>query len=311
MKALTGEHEDTEAGEDLSYQALKTNAMFLANKATGADNKEAAAEPAALAAAKELAAFNPNDVAFPVDQYYWKAATIPGGAAYSADLEHPSALPEPVKITHVKNNKGGVDQAQLDAIGTAVVSAKAELSALGAKSKGIVKKKEVPRNRALAGTFVADTYLVGAGGVRAGASAAALQNLTEIVSLAAGGGLKPEKAAAAIPAARFVKSYVEILELQLKQYTGALRDDAKAVSKIRKYGQRTQLSKTLNDVATYTDQTVFTRFLNDVKKSDPQALLDSLTEAAKPKAPPVPSREGRPALSGSGRKPLIGSRGKR
>jgi hypothetical protein len=279
MKALTDEATDTEAEDDLDYTALKLNAGYLASKAAGEDDQKASEDLGALASAKYLAKLDPASIMFPADEFHHTAAKLPSGDAYSADLSHPEALPPAAKISQVKK---GVkyDEAKLAAIGVAVGDAKAELSALGTKSKGRGKnKKEQPRNRTVAGAFVADTYLVGAGSYRAAASVLTLTGVIDTVVMAAGGNLKPNTARAALPGARAAATFTPVLEANLQAYGRALREEARAVGNIKKYRERKQLAGTLSDAAANTDD-MLGRLDKQVKLKNPAMLVEILAGKA-------------------------------
>jgi len=280
MKSLTDEAKDTEAEDDLSYTALKLNAGYLASKALGDDDDKASEDLGALAAAKYLATFDPTSIMFPADEFHHTAAKIPSGDAYSADLAHPDSLPPAAKISQVKR---GIryDEAKLADIGVGVANAKAELAGLGTKSKGRGKgKKEQPRNRTVAGTFVADTYLVGAGSYRASAAVHRLTELVDSVVLATGGNLKPSNAKAAIPGAKAAVTFTPMLEANLQAYSRVLRDDAKAVGKIKKYDRRADLAGKLTDAAANADD-MLARLDKQVKLKNPSMLVEILASKAR------------------------------
>lgn len=281
MKTVTEVGDGTESQDDLDYTALKLNASYLAGKAEGKEDEEGAQDLGALAAAKQVARFDPKTMAIPVDQYHHDAAPLPSSDAYTADLEHPTALGPPKKMIDVMKKKNqAYDPAKLTALGQAVENAKIEMAALGNKSRGIVKKKEQPRNRTLAGIFVASSYMVGGGAFRAVASAYELSQLVDGIVMGLGGKLKPNQAAAMLPAARFAKSYATLLEGHMQSYADALTAEAKGVGKIKKYDMRTEVAEKLSGIAANVNENK-TRYLGAVTQKNPQALIDALIQASK------------------------------
>lgn len=281
LKTVTEVGDDTESEDDLDYTALKLNATYLASKAEGKGDDEASHDLGALAAAKQVAAFDPKTMGIPVDQYHHNVAPLPSSEAYTADLEHPTALGPPKKMIDVMKAKNKTyDPAKLNALGIAAENAKIEMAALGNKSRGIVKKKEQPRNRTLAGIFVASSYMVGGGAFRAVASAYELSQLVDGIVMGLGGKLKPNQAAAMLPAARFAKSYATLLEGHMQAYADALTAEAKGVGKIKKYDRRTEVAEKLSAIATNVNENM-ARYFGDIAKKDPAALVDALVAAAK------------------------------
>jgi hypothetical protein len=283
MKSVTSVGEGTESEGDLDYTALKLNASYLASKAEGKDEAEASKDLGALAATKQVMSFDPRSIAIPIDQYHHDKAPLPPSDAFTADLEHPHSLGAPKTIVDVMKAKNkSFDPGKLAALGQAAENAKIEMASLGNKSRGIVKKKEQPRNRTLAGIFVAGSYEVGGGAFRAVASAFDLAQLVDAIEMSLGGKLKPQQAAAMLPTARFAKSYAVLLEQHIQAYSAALKAESRGVAKIKKYEQRAEVSSTLGKVAANVDENI-PRYLGAITKKDPQKLVDALTEAAKKK----------------------------
>jgi hypothetical protein len=283
MKTVTDVGEGTDSEDDLDYTALKLNAMYLAGKAEGKEDAENANDVGAQAAVKQLAGFDPNSIGIPVDQFHHDQAPLPSSDAYTADLEHPTSLGPPSKIVDVMKVKGkSYDPAKLTTLGQSAENAKIEMAQLGNKSRGVVKKKEQPRNRTLAGIFVANSYQVGGGALRAVASAFELSQLVDAIAIGVGGNLKPSQAQAMLPAARFAKSYAMLLEQHMQSYARALSDEAKGIGKMKKYDMRGEVTKQLTLVAGNVNENK-ERLLRGLEKKNPQALVDALTEAAKKK----------------------------
>ncbi|HWG74844.1 MAG TPA: hypothetical protein VG184_12395 [Acidimicrobiales bacterium] len=254
MKGLTEEVGGEEGASNVSYSALKVNAMYLGAKAKGASHQEASRNPAGYAALRVLAEFDPTSVRVPDDGYSWNVARVPSSEVLTASLDRINALPAPRELTRIKGeNKFTLNPQRFAAVIQAAEDARSEVAQLGKKSRGLLSKSELPRNRVIAGKFVADTYTLGAGAVRTAASAGQLSNLVGSLRLAVDGQPTPSQAQRALPAAEFLQSYRPNLQRDLNEFGDGLRAASGGVNKIRKYKLHPDLAKVLADLATYVD----------------------------------------------------------
>jgi hypothetical protein len=249
MKQLTEAFAGDQGSENVKYEALKANAMYLGAKSTGATHEEAAQDPASYLAVRFLAGFDPTTIRIPHDEFYWDAASPPPADAYSASLPRIKALPHPKIINDVRRGRE-LNDTGLAKIGTAAENAKTEVEQLGKKTRGVFSRSEQTRNRTFAGRFIASTYLLGGGAGRAYVSAYSFSRLADQVKLAAGGKLKPSGADSALPAAEFLQTYRRPLERELVMYIDELTWAANSVTKIGRYERRDLLAQALTEVAT-------------------------------------------------------------
>jgi hypothetical protein len=278
MKALTDQYEGTEVGESLSYEALLANAMYLGARSEGKSHQESAADPAALAAVKQLSAVNPTAFEVPIDEFHWNRMPRLGGSAASADLEEIRSLPAAKAMVQTVTGKAKSLQSnpqRVELVGRRAIEAKGEVDELGTKSRGVFKKKDQVRNRQYAGYAVADSYLLGTGSLRGASIVNSLARTGDIVGIAAGGNLKASQAQAVLPAARALADQPAALAQDMQNYAQALKGAAKDVGKLKKYAGRRALVGELETIAANAETAV--GFADDIlTRFKPQQLLDAL-----------------------------------
>lgn len=257
MKGLTDEFAGQEGSSQVQSLALKTNAQYLSNRAKGRTHEEAAKDPAGAAALVQLASlFNQADYRLPEnDEFFWTRGRPPSGDALGAALEDfKTPKPEDMAIGAGKlsSNTGNFNPKNLSKLAASIDDVKSELDSLGKKSRGAFSKKEQLRNRAVAGRFIADTYLLGAGGVRAAAYAKKLFELGKFIEMATTTKIDPAVAPSAIPAVQFLIAYRKQLQRHLDEYTDALAAASKGVARVKRFEQRAEVARMLQDIAEYT-----------------------------------------------------------
>lgn len=177
---------------------------------------------------------------------------------------------------NLKKGRTAYDAAKLSKLGNEVGQAKAEISGLGTKGG----KNKKPRNRVMAGEFVANSYALGGGAYRATTSAFELLDLIGDVELLAGSGLKPTQINAGVPVARFVKGYLPILELTLQEYTRSLQAAAGAVPRIKRFPNAASVAQQLTIAAKQIDVGM-KRGTDVARKKDVDGLYQRLLAASK------------------------------
>lgn len=256
MKALTSDYQGTPGEGDLTYATLKAQAGYLGGRAMGMKtHEESAGDAAAYAAYKQLEETRATDLV-PNDRFNPRAAgTLPPEAA-TADLARMSSLPSP-KVGIEKVKKGdSYDQDRLAQTGSQVDQAKAELALLGTKSRGgFAGRTETPRNRVLAGNFIADSYLAGAGAARLPAYMFKLARFVELFDFVVGK-LPPKQIAKIGPVATSVPALKFSLEEIAGRFGAELPAAAARVRKVRRYGQREELAGVLERIANFCTEKV-------------------------------------------------------
>jgi hypothetical protein len=311
IKAMTDDGKGTDSEKNLQFEGLEINAQYLAGRNKGQTHEEAAKDPVGYAAYDGATKFKGSDLFVPRDEYQADAAARTGinGDAFSADLTHPESLLAPDKVTSVVGfgsaKEKSWDAANLAKVGPSVEAAKNELAGLGAKSrKQKGKKVEVPRNRQLAGTYVASSYLVAAGAPRAWAATYKLNEIAEWIALASQwSGLDAQKAKALLPVTRLAIERRQALQMEMLGYRTALQTASANVQKIRKYKAGKVVSTQLAAVGNAAGE-ISAKWLEQFDAKKPSALLQSLTAASQRV---TPSEE----VKGQPRKQLIGSRGRK
>jgi hypothetical protein len=280
MKELTEVYAGDQGSENVKYQALRANAMYLGAKSTGATHEEAARDPASYLAVKRLAEFDPTTIQTPRDQYYWGnfwgQTSRLEAAAYSAALPRIAALPHPKVLLNVSHGTE-LNEDELAQIGTDAGNAKTEVEQLGTKQRGVFSRREQTRNRTLAGRFIADTYLLAGGAGRASTAASRFERLAGQLEVAAGSKMKPGAADSALPAAQFLQTYRLPLALDLSRYAEELTSAARAIARIRRYVPRNILAERLTTLAGYLDTAV--GILRSAKMENLQIFTNALKGA--------------------------------
>ncbi|MGH9055613.1 MAG: hypothetical protein ACRDYY_07090 [Acidimicrobiales bacterium] len=255
MKALTSEYQGGEGESEISYATLKAQAGYLGGRALGMkSHEESAADPAAYVAYKQLQEVTAADLV-PNDRFNPHAAGTLPAEARSADLPDIASLPSPKEgIENVVLKKGAAyDEAQLSKTGAAVNAAKAELAQLGTKRRGGFLGRgttEKPRNRVLAGEFIANSYLVGAGAARLPAYMSKLAKFVELFDYVVGK-LPPKRIAKIGPVASSVPAAKRALEESAGQFGASTPTIAASVRRIGEYGQRNALADLLDRIAKF------------------------------------------------------------
>lgn len=255
MKGLTGEFDGQQGSEEVQYLPLRTNAHYLSNRAQGKSHEESSRGPAASAALAQLIAFDPARYRIPEDEYFWNAARIPSSDVYNASLEDLGVFPQPTKMSIgarsiARSTVGTYSEADLRELGIEVGDAKTAIDALGTKKRGL-SNKEQPRNRVSAGHFIANAFLLGAGGVRAASYAKRLHDLATLCELATSVKMDRVLARQAMPAAQFVLDHRQRLQRDLDEYVASLTAASKAMRKLRRFPQKDQMVEVLDAVAGY------------------------------------------------------------
>jgi hypothetical protein len=249
MKDLTGEYKGTAGEEHLSYTTLKAQAMYLGGRAQMQTHQESAVDPAAYVAYKQLQEVTAVDLV-PNDRFNaYAAGTLPSDAR-TADLPVIKSLPTAKNgIENVVLSRGqSYDQKVLTATGAAVDAAKTELAQLGTKSRGGflgIGKTDLPRNRALAGDFIANSYLVGAGAARLPAFMYKLSQVVELFDYVTGK-LPPERIAKIGPVASSVPALKRAIEESASQFAATMPAIGQSIRGIKRYGQRNDLADQLD-----------------------------------------------------------------
>lgn len=286
MRHLTGDVAGQQGADKVSYGALKVNAMYLAARSKGVTHKEAATPAGSYAAYKVLETFDPSSILPPQDEFHPGQAQVPGGVE-SAALERINALPAPGTISQVVPLRQlySYDRAELGKIGAAVAQAKAEVDQIGGdgtKTRGILTPTTRLRNRVVAGRFIAETYLLGGGAIRAAASLPKLKALQETLGVAIAADAKQSWAARAKPAASALERCTPDLRTQLEQYKLQLRNAAAQVRKLRRYERRDDLATRLEKIEEYIDKGIERFKLNtDPILLNPRLVVNAIDSASK------------------------------
>jgi hypothetical protein len=311
LTALTDGTDD----ENLQSDTMQVNAQYLAARAKGGgDEEKSRAKIAGKVAMNNLQKLDLQSMQIPVDAFHWSAAPPPPSGAYTADFEKPAFLETRDGLfSDVQTNKVDVDDAKLNEYATMAFAAKNSLQQMGTKSRGVVKKKEVPRNRVLAGSFAADTYYLGAGAWRAIAITTRYAEVIKELELATNVIESPDDARPLLPVAKFLKSQRAPLEQRLSGYNEAGMSATKALMKLKAAKKpddafRGKVAWGVKNAAQKAQSSGIDVQLKAVDALNPDELIAKLTEAAKPKPQSQPSTSKGP--SGPG-KPMIGSRGRR
>ena len=260
MRGLTEDMQKEPNSEHVTYTTLKSNARYLSGRAKGQSHEETGSDVAAYNALAQLASFDRAAARIPEDEFYWTAARVPGKDTLSAALTSVPGLPEPPAMSVFKKDQDGrgiawtLDDAELRRIGEIVATAKGRLTEeLGRKKRSGQSQQ---RNRVVAGNFIAETYLLGAGTVRAVRRALDLVDLANLLAVAATGSPNTSQASRALLGAMFLNEYLPRLRNDLGEYEVQLKASAKAVRQIRRYGQRDALAEELERRARYAAMTV-------------------------------------------------------
>jgi hypothetical protein len=259
MKDLTSEYEGTPGQEHLSYTTLKAHAMYLGGRAQMKTHDESAADPATYVAYKQLQEVAATDLV-PNDRFNPYAAGTLSSEARTADLPRINSLPSPKDgIENVVLSQGNrYDESVLTATGAAVDAAKTELAQLGTKRRGGFLGRggsETLRNRVVAGEFIANSYLVGAGAARLPAY---MVKLSQVVGLFdyVSGKLPPERIAKVAPVAGSVPALKFAIEESASQFAATMPAIAKSVSGIKRYKERDALADQLQRVAKFLQKKI-------------------------------------------------------
>lgn len=255
MKGVTDEVQGQAGSNRVQHLTMKSHAQYLAKRGKGDSHETAGQDTATSAAIDLLTSFNPNDYRIPEDEFFWNAVRIPGGDAYSAALDDldPYPTPEEMNIGVIRNryeNSPPYNEIKLSQLGEKISDAKSAIDALGTKGRGISKKPQ-PRNRVVAGRFVADTYLLGAGSVRATSYAKKLFDLARALERTSTARIDPAVAPKLAPAGRFIIEQRVQLQRHLGEYATNLAAASKAVRKLKKFGQRDGLASELGSLSAY------------------------------------------------------------
>jgi hypothetical protein len=256
MKDLTSEYQGTEGASELSYTTLKAHAKYLGGKAQGMTHQEAAADPAVYVAYRELQNVNAAGL-MPNDRFNPYAAGAFPSAAKTADLPSIPSLPNPKVMGNVVMNQS-VNEDKLKEIGAKVDVAKTELAQLGTKRRGGflgVGKSETPRNRVLAGEFIANSYLVGAGAARLPAYMLNLKQVAELFKFTLGKLQASQIAristvANSLPAAKFA------IEESASQFQASIPAIATSIRLIENYADRGPLADKLEAIKTLLEKDI-------------------------------------------------------
>jgi hypothetical protein len=218
-------------------------------------------------------------------------------------------------ITNIRQG-GEFMASRFDAMRADVEAARAEVDpSIGrTKSRGVFFRKNVTRNRVLANDFVTSTYLVGGGSFRAIGSLKLLADTVQTAKMGASAKISSGTAQKAIGTLRAYKQKRAELDDMLTKYNGSLKAASGNVGRLRTKGTAnatyaTDLAQALSAIA---DRAVASRDLHDkqIDNADVDAVIDTLSQKTQPEpqqAKVQPSQEAK----GRGRKPLIGSRGKK
>lgn len=225
------------------------------NRAQGKSHEESSRGPAASAALAQLVSFDPAKYRIPEDEYFWNAVRIPSSDVYNASLEDLGVFPEPTKMiigarNILRSSTGTYSEADLRELGIEVGDGKTAIDALGTKKRGL-SSKEQPRNRVSAGHFIANTFLLGAGGVRATSYAKGLHDLAMLCELATSVKMDRVLARQAMPAAQFILEHRQRLQRDLDEYVARLTAASKAMRKLKRFPQRDKMVEVLDAVAGY------------------------------------------------------------
>ena len=235
----------------VTYHALKTNAMYLAGRAKGKDHAQSASGAAAFAAAKMLAEFDLASATIPDDGHSWNVARVPSREVLGADLRDLPRAPDPRHVLRVAppRERGVFDGGYFTSVLQGAGNIKADADALGPKQRGLFTRTAQTRNRTTAGRFVAETYLLGAAAQRAAAASDRLGQLGATLEVSIGAALTPSQARSAIPAADHLRAVLPRFRRDVGEFGDGLSNASKGVASLSRLSLAPSLAQVLAQVA--------------------------------------------------------------
>ena len=316
MGALTKDYEGKEGEKQLNSDVLGWQARML----TTAQSGESEASVAGDAAATLLRDADTSRLQLPLDEHSYDMIDGPASGALQTDYEKPASLPRSTAISANTLRKGGTFQPQLlPALRDGVWASRAEVAQEAGgetKSRGVIKKKEVTRNRVLANNFVSSNYLVVPGAYRALGVLKDVELLSK-QAMAAAGTKDPGLARAAADKVRDAIAAKDGVSTTLASYGQSLATAAKGVGRMRATGKdnKTYLQNLKGVVAEAADKatSIGNAITRDIDGRDLPSLLATLQQTVGTPKPKPAQQQGPtgPAQGAGARRPLIGPRGKK
>jgi hypothetical protein len=290
MKGMTAGFAGSRAAEDLSYAKLKAQAMYIGGRAGEIEGtqeeKDKSHERAAQGAAaylsyRQLLDFDPAQLAVPTDRYAPGAAGSAPKKARTAEVTGVIEWAERIHLGRLSNyTKSGAgperyDQKLLDALGSDVDAVRATLDALGTKSRGgPFATRELPRNRQLAGSFVANSYLVAGGALRAQFFLLQVSYLLDRMSYLLDGKFRTNQVAQVLPVAQAAVAAIPIMQALAGSYITDLEALAADLPGFTKVDGAAGLAKSLGNI----NRTLANAQgkLNAAAQNRPEAIVNAL-----------------------------------
>ena len=278
MKEVVGSVQDDPGKEQVNYTTLKINAMYLGGGAGGKTHEDAAPRPAQYAAIKWLKQFDPESIRLPRDEFFWDVARPPKGEVLTGDV---SGLGDFLPIPAAMNVMGAlgtlsVDQADMAKLGTKIAAIKSELEGMTPKTKGLLSKREVTRNRVVVAKWLADCYLLGAGTRRAIDRVRQMDDTARFLELAVGGPMSAADAKALMTPAMMIRQYHKTLTRHLESYVTSVNEVILALNKVKRYGKRGDMLTTLGKLVSDAGRAL-ERHANSPRLQNPQVYEHALS----------------------------------
>lgn len=202
LRSLTGDYQGSGEESSLSYTTLKTRAMYLGARGLGKTHDEAASDPAAFLAYKQLSARQAATLFEPQDRYNAQAAGTLSAGGVSAAIKNldVSGIKPKQWMSKITPSTSSYRQQELDRLGDIADQLRASYDTLGDKKRGITRQKKT-RNRSKAAAYLADTLLLAGGASRIRGLVNELYGVTENLAIVMGGNLKPNQVGRVIPVA--------------------------------------------------------------------------------------------------------------
>jgi hypothetical protein len=255
MKGVVGSVQDEPGKEQVQYTTLKINAMYLAGRAGNKTHEEASPSAARYAAIKWLKQFDPDSIRIPRDEFFWDVAKPPKGDVLTGDVsELGKFLPPAADMNVMGQSTLHLNPALMAQLGTKIAAIKSDLETVAPKTKGLVSKREVTRNRVVVAKWLADCYLLGAGTRRAIDRVRQMDDTARFLELAVGGAMSTADAKLLMTPAMMIRQYHKTLTRHLESYSESLNEVLRALSKVKRYGDRATMATTLDKLRKDADR---------------------------------------------------------